>query len=232
MTCLFCSFLASSLHSETLVFDDFNDGSFRDNEPARWTTVFNAKPQAIDGDVHLPTTQCCPGFRWSDSIDGDVSIRTQFRLESGSFGLATKFGGGDGNDAYYWDLVTDGHLVFLARVDGTEYYHNTDVIADRSNQDEDYVMQLDVVDNHVTGWFWTESIAPPAEPQLDFELDHPLIDGGFAGVYSTGPVTLRYIHIADSPIPVPEPSAAAIALTGLVGISLVRKRRGFWPWAL
>lgn len=193
--------------AETLLFDDFNDSQLADDRPVSWTSIFGPDTlTARSGDVLLANSHCCAGFGWSKVIEGDVSIQAQGRLIEGNFGIAAKFGGGNGNDGYYLQVSESGSLFFLSRVGGVEGDEKLVFPGIDVPRDEDIYLQLDVVDNQVFGWYWPQTADIPEFPQLEYTLgDRRIIDDGQIGFYTgEGKVRLRYAKIGDSPIPVNE----------------------------
>ena len=205
-------------NAETLLFDDFSDGSYTDGMPARWSPRGTPQLDASSGDLRISarTSGCCPAAILRQSITGDLSVQTRAQIVDGGLGIGAKFNEAT-SDGYFWQVEPDNDLFFLARVNGIEYPVETGTtVPPRDN--EDIFLQLDVVGNEVAGWYWTENAERPSEPQLQTTLSHPLIEGGIVGFYVWDEVLLRYAHIADSPIP--EPSTLAIVLSALAVTTL------------
>ena len=213
------SITTTTLSGKTLMLDTFADKDYRDGSPATWTTVFTPQLDASTGDLSIVNEGCCGGAGWDQRLTGDVSIQTQARIVQGWLGLTARFGGGNGNDGYYLETTANDELGFVTRVEG-QLSEWTIVPEIGIVHDEDVFLQLDVVGNQVSGWYWTENSGSPMEPQLSATLtDQQLIERGLAGFYVGGESTLRYAQYADSPIPVPEPCAGLLFAVGFLVVT-------------
>lgn len=237
--CLLYTFFAAMLlctqgiaHSETIVFDNFDDMRFDDGDPITWVTLRrDARPDASSGDlvlspVNLGTENAGLGIT---GISGDVSIQTRFQAAAGvEVGLTAKLGrgpAGNDNDGYFLEVSPDGGFLGAARVNREVVASPTFSVTPPAGSGRDFVMQMDVVDNVISGWLWEFGTPPPTDPQINLELSST-IDAGNVGVYlNGGQATFRYIHIADSPIAVPEPTGALLLMFGTSLLGWSRKRR-------
>jgi hypothetical protein len=94
---------------------------------------------------------------------------------------------------------------------------------------DDLVLQLDVIDNKLSLWAWNPNGDLPVAPQLTFTDDARLTLSGAPGVLldpispgTPSSALFRYIQVADSPIPVPEPSTCRLLTITLAGLFILR----------
>ncbi len=204
---IFC--MASLAHGRNIVYDDFNDENIRDGTPANWNFELNPRVTLEGGDVTLWSSNCCGGLGWEEAIDSSVSVRTQARVHSGTIGLASRWGGGPGdNDGYFAWITSDGMLDALIRADGVETEFDAMPLVAPTQLGEDIIFQLDLAGTSLSARYWAVSENPPLEPQWATELDDAqIIESGRTGVYvgsgvETSEATFRYAHLDTRPIPI------------------------------
>ena len=227
----FAHLIAGSLavniaNATTIVFDDFSDMNLRDGSPTTWqfgsSLSFGADIDASTGDAVFTVGENFRGLVTSFDIAGDVSVRTQIRVTAGAqFGITTNWGegpAGNTNDGYFLQTAVDStnSLFAVARVNNMLSEVADVSIPTSIGVDRDVLLQMDVVGNQIEGWLWEVGSSPPSSPQVTLTLDET-IAAGEAGVYiNRGTAMVRYIQIADSPIPVPEPANLGLSLAAII----------------
>jgi len=220
---VFGSFLSSAAFGADIVFDNFEDMDLL-NDAGTWELAdgTNPDPDVSSGDLVLSTADCCSGVFHSEPISGDVSVRIQARVHSGSLGLVAN--GSESNGSYFVQVRPDGRFDGLVPglPDGIPFGGVSVPVA--AGTDKDVIFQLDVVGKTVSSWFWEVGKQPPASPQISIELTdkQAITEPGVAGIFvgfgaggAPSSSTVRYIQVADAPIPIPEPSCAVLLLGGI-----------------
>jgi hypothetical protein len=227
------TFLSNVGLAARIAFDDFDDRDLDYNGLGTWEPIFGAELDVSSGDLVLSAPACCRGVAFSEPISGDVSIRTRALVHSGLIGVGTKFdpgSGGDDYEGYFVGLYPDGMLEVATHIDGV-ISHSTATVASAAGNGHDVILQMDIVGNRLETWYWEAEGPPPTSPQLSIELSETL-DTGTAGVYvGTSGVdsraTIRFIQIADAPIPIPEPGSVVLLLCGVAVAGLLRRQMVF-----
>lgn len=188
--------------AEEIIFDDFTGGDL-----SQWRTLGNGSATIQSSDLRI-VNESLPAkvVYFPDTLPGDASIRTQARVVDGGLGLALNFQQGLW-DGYYLSVSDEYGFLFAPGVDGVgvEIYDPVDV-GPAAGLDEDVTMQRDLVGDTISAWLWRETSGPPDSPQLSFPLEgHRLLEDGEVGVRAWGESIVRYVQIADSPIPIPHP---------------------------
>jgi hypothetical protein len=238
LTVLFGS-IAIQASAATVFFDDFSDGDAQDGMPVTWTEAIGGDYDATSGDYVLTAT---PGggvmLSTVDITLTDFSIRTQVRTSSefGSVFVLARvkeplvfpstggyFGGLDYNPNF------GGTRLILGRSDGLsdfEFFGGFPVLQFDMTK-EDAVLQLDVIGNELKLWVWKAGDPMPDQPQLT-ATDNTYSEGTMRIVNDSENLnigTFRYVHVADSHIPIPEPTTLLLAMFGMAGTCCYRRRR-------
>jgi RNA polymerase sigma factor (sigma-70 family) len=215
-----------------IFFDDFEDGSltngqpitFTDGQPVTWQGERTAL-QIQNGSLVISGSSV-PLAVPSIGQLSDVSIQVQLRVLAGDGAVI----GGRRNVGFpvtnYHAYVTTNEVGIAYGPNGTPTLHSTQI--DFDPRLEDVILQLDIIGNSITYWAWPADEARPAQP-LGSVVDDTLSSGSifFAGAGNTlGSTAFRYVHVANSPIPVPEPSTVALAAIApiLFGFWWLRRR--------
>jgi hypothetical protein len=238
--------MASQASAATVFYDDFSDGSVindvpvdRDGNPVRWTEQPNSGDfDATSGDYVLTaTTNDRMSSEVVDITLTDISIRTQVRTsadDTGVFvsarvqeplgfpGSSETYFGGIGDNAN-----TGGTSIFLGRSDGPGdfMFFGVSPVLPFDVRTEDGVLQLDVIGNELKLWGWKAGDPMPDQPQLT-ATDSKYSEGTMRisnNADNPNISTFRYVHVADMHIP--EPSALALTVLGLLGLIANGRRR-------
>jgi hypothetical protein len=248
LTALFAS-LALQASAETVFYDDFSDGSVtndvpvdRDGSPVIWTEIPTRDGyDASSGDYVLTPTFDTEDLS-STVVDitlEDTSIRTQVRTSksNGTVAVVARvqepllFPGSSGYfGAIEYRPDLGGTVLYLGRANGggnNTFLGGSPLLVPFDVRMEDAVIQLDVIGNELKLWGWKAGDPMPGQPQLT----------ATDNTYSAGPMrifsdadglnvsTFRYVHVADSHIPIPEPTALLLAMLGMAGPCCYRRRR-------
>ena len=249
LTVLFAS-LASQASAETVFRDNFSDGSVtndvpvdRDGNPVTWAELPNIGVyDATTGDYVLtPTTN-------NDSMSSpvvyislkEVSIRTQVRTSRDLGSVFVTARAQDplvhpGSRGYFGGLeyraALGGTRLILGRSDGPndfEFFGGFPVLPFDMTK-EDAVFQLDFIGDELKLWGWKAGDPMPDQPQLT-ATDSTYSEGTMRIVNdaeNSNIATFRYVHVADShiPIPIPEPTTILLVMLGMAGTCCYRRRR-------
>ena len=156
----------------------------------------------------------------------DTSVRAQVGQE-GALGYVAVFAR-SGAISYQGGFNADTKRLVLGWNDpGFTLFESVDFDYDMSNAD--LVLQLDVIDNNLSLWAWNPDGDVPAVPQLTFTDDRRLARSGAPGVLidpvspgTPSTAVFRYIQVADSPIPIPEPSTYCMLASAMAGLFTLR----------
>jgi hypothetical protein len=220
-------------HAATILFDDFEDGSFNDDSPVTWQGDLGGMLAIEDGSLIVS------GFSVPLAVpeigpSENVSIQVQMRVLEGDYaGIAGRRTTGvrRGYFAAVGEYLNNGvptNDVFLAYAGSLEVLHAQDV--DFDPKLEDVILQMDIFGNEITYWAWPADEGRPAEP-IGKIVDDVLasVSGGIylwassPGLSGslTGRAAFRYVRVAD--IAIPEPSS--LALVGSVIAALLFQAR-------
>ena len=209
-------FLASIAWGQenTILFDDFEDGSAEDGTPALWRegALTNGKAFVDGGDFILEPT-VGNGLSWMVEIPhGNVSIRTQARLlenrsPTDSLGLWGR-GDEDGVIDSYWAVINTNGQLYAGVGDGpgsTRSIVNTSLDPVAS----DVFLQLDLIDDQISFTAWSEDFPKPIEPQVSFSdvrnQEGALLGVVFANLPSPGgihsPAVFRHFEVLSDSEP-------------------------------
>jgi hypothetical protein len=248
--CLLVAALHGDASANTVFIDDFSDGSptnelpLASNEtPVKWTDGGIGNYDASSGDyVFAPTQPQSERYMVADALDfplADVSIRVQGRLTGGNqsdlmvtvrnqvFGDTQHYIGGIG---YYPGL--GGTVLFIGKnnpgINFTQFGGNPVMPFDIRQQDA--VLQFDVIGNKLSLWAWRAGDAPPIQPQLtaidnQYTTAGPVRIVGGTGTNRDNTTIFRYVHVADSHIPIPESSSGVLIVLGLAAATILFPRR-------
>jgi hypothetical protein len=246
LTVLFAS-LALQASAATVFRDNFSDGSVTNDvpldwngNPVRWTELSNGDFDATSGDyVFTPTTNSDPmSSTVADIALTDTSIRTQVRTssEDGSVFVLARV-------QEPLEALSGG--AYSGGLDYNPNFGGTRLILGRSNRSgpptrfgdltvlpfdvriDDAVLQLDVIGNELKLWVWKAGDPMPDQPQLT-ATDNTWSEGPMRIVNDADNLnvaTFRYVHVADSHIPIPEPTTLLLAMFGMAGTCCYRRRR-------
>jgi hypothetical protein len=233
----FATGLTNFASASTIFYDDFEDGSATDGSPVTWDTNLQRFPftqfNVVDGNLRVSSSQVGLGVVGVRDLAtlGDTSIRAQVRLESGrSDQAAALFVRGNEVDfrSYHMEIHPDGRVFY--GISGSDL----NVASNLRPTEEDVVLQRDAIGNSITGWAWRAGEPKPTTPMFSFVDDR--LASGFPGGYfypvslvsgdSLGTAIYRYVHVADMPIP--EPSGASFAASGVLAIALIFGRHRLW----
>ncbi|MCA9166283.1 MAG: hypothetical protein KDB23_01385 [Planctomycetales bacterium] len=190
----------------TIGYADFEEAGLFQLDPPLWLRD-SVQLREQDGNLSLSRSGCCGGIGLLQSIDSDVSLRTQLRLTSGNFGLISRWGGGPNrDDGYFAWINSDGALDAVVRVNGVETAFDAVPVLTPAQMQEDLIFQMDLQQSNLSARIWPVSDNPPLEPQWSTVLpDDLLIVSGQSGVYvgndlAASEAELRYLQLDSRPI--------------------------------
>jgi hypothetical protein len=225
--------------ADTVFFDDFSDGDAQDGIPVTWTEAIGGDYDATSGDYVLTATPG-GGVMLSTVVDitlTDFSIRTQVRTSSelGTVYVVARvqeplvfprsgsyFGALDYNPNFGGTRLILG----IVEADSLSLFGDLTVLPFDVRID-DAVLQLDVIGNELKLWVWKAGDPVPDQPQLT-ATDNTYSEGTMRIVNDKENLnigTFRYVHVADSHIPIPEPTTLLLAMFGMAGTCCFRRRR-------
>jgi hypothetical protein len=204
--------------------DDFEDGSATDGSPGTW--VPGAAPRGtrhvVNGDYVVSHTGLLSSYvEESDTLVGDISIRTQLRiLETNSSAFAYVFARSPDAAAYFGGINSNGELAIGETTSsGGITTHIRNFFTGIDPQTTDVLLQFDIIGNELSLRAWAEGSPKPVSPQL-VSHDNTLTSGSF-GVFmftdSQSSVAYRWFEA------VPEPSSAILVLGSLFGLISLRR---------
>jgi hypothetical protein len=218
---------ARAASADTIFLDDFNDGNAQDGTPATWVPG-SGTWDASSGD-YVATGSLPRVSRVLTHVLGPTSARTQARVVGNvAVNLAVRRPGV--NEGYAGVIRPDGSMTIARFGVGAPVALGSAVVPFNPVQ-QDVVIQFDAFGDRLSLWAW-----PVGGP---FPSDNEPNIVAFDNTYAQGPVglisssaaalpsdstTYRYIHVADTHIPiVPEPSTCI--LMSLAGCGLLCARR-------
>jgi hypothetical protein len=125
-----------------------------------------------------------------------------------------------GGIGYYPDF--GGTVIFIGKnnpgINYTQFGGNPALPFDIRQQDA--VVQLDVIGNRISLWAWRAGDTPPTRPQLtaidnQYTTAGPVRIVGGTGTNRNSATIFRWVHVADSHIPIPEPTSLIFVATAV-----------------
>ncbi len=200
--------ISASALAETVVFDDFSDGSATDGEPARWSMAFGGTQTVEDGSLVI--TALSPTFPASRLVTPianftDISVRTQMRLLEGEMiGFGVRYNP-DGDDRGTYGGFIDGDMAVIG-IGGNAGELFAEAPIDLDVKNEDVMLQFDVFGDSLELWVWPVGAAMPAAPTATAVNDEELAGRMFVwaslgnSVGSESSAAFRFIHVSTTPI--------------------------------
>jgi hypothetical protein len=201
--CLGSGFVNSSKADESFrdVFTE-PDPTDPDREPVSWRLRWGGTI-AVDNDDLIVQGQGLVGVVANDFNAKDVAIETQFRVLQGDYvGLAVR-SKDIGDHCYYANLNRTSTYVALFTCENSIQI-SEGIAIDTDATQQDVVMRLQVVRDHLSLWAWSAGTIRPEEPLVTAPASEDLIDGT-VGVYvssvENGPseAAFRYFEAAVMP---------------------------------
>ena len=217
--------LTPSLRSETVYFDDFEDGSVvndlpiaSNGSPIRWTErAAIGNYDMTNGDYRFVPSDETPEFIRADALDvalSDTSIRLQGRTTEIDGGLLVMgrnqlpmdtesyFLGIGHYPDFGGSIMFAGYLTEGVR---RNYFGGTFPQLPFDVLDKDVILQLDIIGDEISAWVWQPGSPRPAEPIIQATNDRYQAAGHVALVSAPGGLNstsvFRFIHVADAHIP-------------------------------
>ncbi len=227
--CVLSSILcAQAASAATIFFDDFNDGSAGDGTPVTWSPD-RGTWDAASGD-YVATGSSPRVARVLAHVLGDTSARTQVRV-TGTIGAAVALRRPTPLVGYAGEIRANGTMA-IAKLDGAVPPAPVllgSAVVPFNPVAQDIMLQFDAFGDKLSLWAWPVGESPPVEPQVVvFDNTYPegpagLISAAF-NASPTDSTTFRFIHVANTPIPIPEPSTFVLMSLGVCGLLYARRR--------
>jgi hypothetical protein len=222
--------VSDACRADTIFLDDFEDGSATDGTPVNWTprVYTNGSYDVVGGDFVLtPNTATDPLVAIvSDVSAADVSIRAQIRVAGTSDGVGLFARFQEGSHTYQGGIDTAGDVYIGWNGSDTRYHNLADVVTSLRPNQEDVTLQFDVFGDVLRMYAWRSNEARPLLPTVQ-TTDNQFSAPGNVGILndpsSVGSATFRYVHVADAPLPVPEPSGLLAFVGGTLALSVRRR---------
>ncbi len=234
-----CSALVSVLcapaaSAATIFFDDFNDGNAGDGMPVTWVAG-SGTWDASSGD-YVATGSLPRVSRVTAHVLGDTSARTQARVVGNvAANLAVRRPGV--NEGYAGVIRPDGSMTIARFGVGAPIALGSAVVPFNPVQ-QDVVLQFDAFGDKLSLWAWPVGGPFPVEPQV-VAFDNTYAQGpvglisSSAAALPSDSTTYRFIQVADTHIPIPEPSTFVLMSLGVCGLLYALRAGGaFAPGGL
>jgi hypothetical protein len=233
--------LIGTASAATVLFDEFNDGSLFDGKPVSWQAEGGATLQ-IQNESLIVSGGGVPFASPLIAALQDVSILVRARvLEGNAVGVAGRRRNNAAIRNYYVYVehrdtpngpVNEAGISLGGDLDVIQTLNSTQIPFDPRL--EDFNLQLDIFGNQIRYWVWLPNQPRPIVP-LGTAVDNTLTSAGGVFVFAvenelrTSRGAFRYIHVATTPIPIPEPTANSLAAAGggVLAIALLFGRRRF-----
>jgi hypothetical protein len=193
--------------ADTLFRELFDDGSIYDNSPVSWvpTVYTNGTYDLVGNDLQLRANVVGQPLVLlaAQPTLADVSIRTQLRVEGGSYGSSVFARFTQGVATYQAGIQTTG-AAYIGWNDSTTQFHQLSSIqTDLRPTEEDVMVQFDAFGNSLLLYLWRPGEAKPLEPTI-FTTSDQISSPGFVGLLShlqtDGKTTFRFVEVADTSI--------------------------------